>query len=213
MRTHVKRNLGLEWPSITMRQRFVTRSISGFRQNIEFLPLKDQLSALTAQYQLSQLKSVGFDPVLPSMDLDDYLNDFAAMHLDYTARLSRETQQRIMKKVLQRVKGSKLDNVLEIHQIFWNQEKHVAHCISLLNEVLGCPVVGAFHERTFWSLPCLQGRRRCQALGAQHQYLAPEMVNSRNKMQVFILTCGAMQFFKDMVIGIGAWDWLICSWH
>ncbi|CAE8640537.1 unnamed protein product, partial [Polarella glacialis] len=69
--------------------------------------------------------------------LDDYLSDFTAMHLDWTVRIGRDVQQRVLKKTLQRLQGGKLNSVLGVHQLFWNCEKQVAYCVNLLNAVPG----------------------------------------------------------------------------
>lgn len=114
---------------------FVSRSIDGLRHIVESLPLAEQLSALTAQYQLSKLYEVNLDPVLDPVLLDDYIADFSAMHLDWTERVSRVHQQRILKKSIARMKGAKLVSLLEVHQLFWLAEKQIAYCISLLNAV------------------------------------------------------------------------------
>uniref|UniRef100_A0A7S1FB82 RZ-type domain-containing protein n=1 Tax=Noctiluca scintillans TaxID=2966 RepID=A0A7S1FB82_NOCSC len=115
---------------------FVSRTIGQLRHVIETLPPQEQLSALYNQYhRLTKLHEVGLDPALTPALLDDYLADFTAMHLDWTSRLDRSTQQRILKKTLQRIKGKKLESILEVHQLFWNAEKRIAYCISLLNAV------------------------------------------------------------------------------
>jgi hypothetical protein len=114
---------------------FVSRSIDLHRHIIEGLPQQEQLTALNSQYQLSKLHEVGLNPVLEPEMLEDYLHDFTAMHLDWAVLINRDVQQRILKKKLQRVLGKRLTSVLEVHQLFWNQEKHVAYCVSLLNAV------------------------------------------------------------------------------
>jgi len=116
---------------------FVSRSIDGVRHVIETLPKDDQMAAIATQYKLSKLHEVGLEPELQSPLLDDYLADFTAMHLDWTSRIDRDTQTRILKKTLQRVKGGELRSILEVHKYFWNQERQVAYCVNLLNAVPG----------------------------------------------------------------------------
>ena len=116
---------------------FVSRSLDGVRHNVEALPQGDQMGALVAQYGMSKLREVGLDPALPPVLLEDYLGDFAAMHLDWTPRIDRDTQHRILQKTLQRTKGGPLESILEIHLLFWRRETHVAYCVSLLNAVPG----------------------------------------------------------------------------
>jgi len=114
---------------------FVSRSIDGVRHIIEGLPKAEQLPSLISQYQLSKLHEVGLDPCLDPELLDAYLKDFTAMHLDWTVRIDREQQQKILKKTIQRMLGSKLTSILEVHQLFWHEEKHISYCIALLNAV------------------------------------------------------------------------------
>eukprot|EP00927_Polykrikos_kofoidii_P043511 TRINITY_DN37576_c0_g1_i1.p1 TRINITY_DN37576_c0_g1~~TRINITY_DN37576_c0_g1_i1.p1 ORF type:complete len:1623 (-),score=285.47 TRINITY_DN37576_c0_g1_i1:81-4868(-) len=117
---------------------FVSRIIDGARHIVESLPHHEQLSALSAQYQLSILHEVGLDPTLGSPELlEDYLSDFAAMHLDWMDRIDREMQQQILKKTIQRLRGGKMTSILEVHQLFWSSERHITFCIGLLNAVPG----------------------------------------------------------------------------
>ena len=78
---------------------------------------------------------MGLNPTLKPDMLVDHLNDFTAMHLDWILRIDRNAQQRILKKMLQRQPGKSLTSIREVHQLFWNLEKHIAYCISLLNAV------------------------------------------------------------------------------
>jgi hypothetical protein len=116
---------------------FVSKSITEARQIIDGIAVERQLPALQTQYQLSKLCAVGLDPTLEGNAslLDDYLHDFTAMHLDWTKRIHRDQQQRILKTMLQTFKGSELTSVLEVHQMFWKTEKKVAYAIALLNAV------------------------------------------------------------------------------
>jgi len=114
---------------------FISRNLTEFRQASETAEKADKMTALSKQYEMSMLKSVGLDPKLEESLLHDYLEDFTAMHLDWTSRISRKTQTRIVTKMLQRFQGGKLTSILEIHHLFWNEEKQIAYCINLLNAV------------------------------------------------------------------------------
>ncbi|CAK0799979.1 unnamed protein product [Prorocentrum cordatum] len=120
---------------------FASKSIDGERHMMESLPPEKQLAALEEQYKISMLQEVGLDPVLPSELLDDYLHDFTAMHVDWTARIDRSTQTRILSKTLTRFMNQvspvqrQVTSILEVHQAFWRQEKQVDYFIKLLNAV------------------------------------------------------------------------------
>eukprot|EP00928_Gymnodinium_smaydae_P026162 TRINITY_DN20620_c1_g3_i2.p1 TRINITY_DN20620_c1_g3~~TRINITY_DN20620_c1_g3_i2.p1 ORF type:complete len:2734 (+),score=683.56 TRINITY_DN20620_c1_g3_i2:907-8202(+) len=114
---------------------FVSNSIDGLRSIVASLPVSEQLNALAVQYKLSRLHEIGMDPVMPPELLDAYISDFTAMHLDWTERLDRDGQARIVKKTIERARGQKLTSVLELHQSFWRMEKQIAYCIGLLNAV------------------------------------------------------------------------------
>merc|ERR1739848_399595 len=100
-----------------------------------------QLPALEEQYKLSKLFEVGLNPVLTESLLIDYLHDFTAMHVDWTVRIDREVQQRILSKTLRRFLNSTskergpLTSIMQAHQLFWRQEKQVDYFIKLLNAV------------------------------------------------------------------------------
>jgi hypothetical protein len=120
---------------------FASKSIDGERHMMESLPPEKQLAALEQQYKLSQLQEVGLDPMLPPELLDDYLHDFTAMHVDWTARIDRNVQTRILSKTLTRFMNQispeqrQVKSILEVHQSFWRQEKQVDYFIKLLNAV------------------------------------------------------------------------------
>lgn len=114
---------------------FVSRNIDGWRHIIEALPAQDRKGALATQYQISSLHDIGLVPELGPELLDDYLADFAAMHLEWTQRVDRCTQTRLLKKMMRRTNGGDLVSILEVHQLFWQLERQVAFCINLLNAV------------------------------------------------------------------------------
>jgi len=116
---------------------FVCRSIDQFRSIIEQKPGQEQLSALTAQYQLSKLAEIGINPVLGSDLLEGYMMDFTAMHLDWTERIGRDIQYRILKKTIQRLHPTPIASILEVHALFWRLEKQIAFSVNLLNAVPG----------------------------------------------------------------------------
>jgi len=114
---------------------FVSKSVNGVRHIIETLPKEEQMASLEKQFKISNLHDIGIQPELDPSLLEDYLSDFTAMHLEWTRRISRETQTRILKLILRGAKGGELVSFLEIHKWFWNQERQVAYCIGLLNAV------------------------------------------------------------------------------
>eukprot|EP00930_Biecheleria_cincta_P035478 TRINITY_DN24399_c0_g1_i1.p1 TRINITY_DN24399_c0_g1~~TRINITY_DN24399_c0_g1_i1.p1 ORF type:complete len:4764 (+),score=1067.82 TRINITY_DN24399_c0_g1_i1:48-14339(+) len=116
---------------------FVSKSLDLFRAVIEQHPEAEQLSALQAQYQLSKLSEIGINPALEASLLEDYMHDFTAMHLDWTSRIDRGVQKRILQKTIQRLQKDKLSSILEIHQLFWSRERQITFYISLLNAVPG----------------------------------------------------------------------------
>jgi hypothetical protein len=118
---------------------FASKSVDGERHVMESLPPEKQLSALEEQYKISRLHEVGLNHVLSESLLDDYLHDFTAMHVDWTVRIDRNAQQRILSKTLKRsltASGQEpLTSILQVHQLFWRQEKQVDYFIKLLNSV------------------------------------------------------------------------------
>jgi len=95
------------------------------------------MPALAKMYRSSPLHDAGLDPEVGDDLLDDYLADFAAMHLDWTPLIDRDVQTSVMKRMLQCCKSGKLGSILEVHQLFWNEERHVAYCVKLLNAAPG----------------------------------------------------------------------------
>eukprot|EP00439_Symbiodinium_sp_Y106_P016543 s612_g2.t1 len=96
---------------------------------------KEQLAALEAQYKLSKLAEIGINHQMDQVMLDDYMADFTAMHLEWTQRIGRDVQLRILKKTLTRLRQKTLTSILEVHQLFWSLEREVAFSVSLLNAV------------------------------------------------------------------------------
>jgi len=115
---------------------YVSAVLTASRPNVENLKVDAQLKALEAQFGLTKLHEIGFDPTLGGDEglLDDYLSDLTAMHLDYTERFNRDSQKLIMRKSLVRAKGGPLTGVLEMHQLFWQKERFIAFAVGLLNE-------------------------------------------------------------------------------
>jgi hypothetical protein len=115
---------------------FVASVLTTVRPQVENLSKENQLTALVSHFNITKLHEIGFDPELGGDRglLEDYLSDLTAMHLDFTERLSRDKQTLIMRKSLERAKGGPLTGILEMHQLFWNQEKFIALAVGLLNE-------------------------------------------------------------------------------
>ena len=114
---------------------FISKVIDGVRHIIEQNETVEQLAALQSQYQISKLAEIGIDPEMSPEMLDDYMADFTAMHLDWTERVDRDGQLRIVKKILTRLRKKPLTSILEVHQLFWCLEKELAFSVSLLNAV------------------------------------------------------------------------------
>ena len=90
---------------------------------------------------MSKLAEIGIQHEMKPEMLEDYMADFTAMHLDWTERISRDDQLRILKKTLTRLRQKPLTSILEVHQLFWRLEKELAFSVGLLNAV-----PGAVHE-------------------------------------------------------------------
>lgn len=114
---------------------FISKIIDGVRHIIEQNKPSEQLAALHSQYQLSKLAEIGINHEMPPDMLEDYMADFTAMHLDWTERIDRNIQLRILKKTLTRLRQKPLTSTLEVHQLFWRLEKELAFSLSLLNAV------------------------------------------------------------------------------
>eukprot|EP00435_Cladocopium_sp_Y103_P013537 s420_g3.t1 len=139
---------------------FISKIIDGVRHIIEQNDASEQLAALQSQYQLSKLAEIGINHEMPPEMLEDYMADFTAawssllqfcwwfqflkphiqghsiaMHLDWTERIDRNIQLRILKKTLTRLRQKPLTSTLEVHQLFWRLEKELAFSLSLLNAV------------------------------------------------------------------------------
>eukprot|EP00913_Durusdinium_trenchii_P033455 g31322.t1 len=114
---------------------FISKVVDGYRHVIEQNEATEQLAALQSQYQLSKLAEIGIQPEMEPPMLEDYMADFTAMHLDWTERIGRGDQLRILKKTLTRLRQKPLTSILEVHQLFWRLEKELAFSVGLLNAV------------------------------------------------------------------------------
>lgn len=114
---------------------FVSRTLDNLSSTVKSLPATEQLGALETQYKLTSLHAVGFKPDPQKGLIDDYLADFAAMHLEWMPAIDRPKQHQLLRAVLQRAKGAELTSILEIHCIFWFYEQQVRFCIGLVDAV------------------------------------------------------------------------------
>jgi len=118
---------------------FISKTVDSAHEVVKTLQPGEQMSALKAQYELTQLNKVGFNPQLDPEPLQDYLADFAAMHIPASQGVNRAVQMQIMTAVLQRAKlqqdCTEISSILEVHLYFWAFEAQVRFCVGLLDAV------------------------------------------------------------------------------
>eukprot|EP00931_Biecheleriopsis_adriatica_P017997 TRINITY_DN1271_c1_g1_i1.p1 TRINITY_DN1271_c1_g1~~TRINITY_DN1271_c1_g1_i1.p1 ORF type:complete len:4782 (+),score=1057.93 TRINITY_DN1271_c1_g1_i1:65-14410(+) len=112
---------------------FISKSLDELRSIINQLTRDDQLASFQSQFQMTKLAEIGINPVLEATLLDNYIADFTAMHVDWTDRLDRNIQHKILRKTLERSFGKKLSSILEVHLLFWDLERKVGFTVNLLN--------------------------------------------------------------------------------
>eukprot|EP00927_Polykrikos_kofoidii_P010323 TRINITY_DN14364_c0_g1_i2.p1 TRINITY_DN14364_c0_g1~~TRINITY_DN14364_c0_g1_i2.p1 ORF type:complete len:2263 (-),score=477.65 TRINITY_DN14364_c0_g1_i2:108-6365(-) len=114
---------------------FVSKTVDNLHPVIKPLPPAEQLPAMEAQFKLTQLHAVNFDPVLEPEHLEDYILDFTAMHTEWMPGVDRLKQAQLLRAVLMRAKGGPITSVLEVHSFFWLYEQQVRFCIGLVDAV------------------------------------------------------------------------------
>lgn len=113
----------------------VSRTIDRWRQSVSSVAPADVGGALEEQYRISSLHDTGLTPRVAPQLLDDYLADFAAMHLQWAPRVERGMQVRILRSFMTRASRSEISSTLDVHRLFWVVEKQVADCLDLINAV------------------------------------------------------------------------------